>query len=384
MDWLAIVDEIGKDLAEGAAVRDANDTFVGAFYDVYREKGLLSAFVPEELGGGGASYAELAAMLRRLGSYDGSAALSLSMHQHLVAAQAFKHVRGQPAPLLRKVAEQQLVLVSTGARDWQQSNGILRRVAGGYELTARKAFASGSPAGDLAVTSAQYEHPREGWQVLHFAVPMDREGVRIEMDWKAHGMRATGSNSVVFDRVFVPDDAIALARPRDAFHPVWNVVLAVALPLICSAYVGLAERAAETSLTYGRRRASSTFTQWSAGEMTSDLVLAQTCLDRMVGLVDELGFEPSLELSSQMLALKTHTVEAVQRVCDKAIETSGGVGFYRRSGLERLLRDARAGSFHPLARKPQLLFSGRLALGLEPIDFAQGSGAARAGLKKVS
>ncbi len=52
---------------------------------------------------------------------------------------------------------------------------------------------------------------------------------------------------------------------------------------------------------------------------------------------------------------------------EKALELAGGIGFYRGFGLERLLRDGHAAQFHPLPEKQQHLFTGRLALGLEPI-----------------
>ena len=51
-DWIAIVDEIGPSFAEGAAERDANDVFVADHYPVLKERGLISALVPAELGGG--------------------------------------------------------------------------------------------------------------------------------------------------------------------------------------------------------------------------------------------------------------------------------------------------------------------------------------------
>jgi alkylation response protein AidB-like acyl-CoA dehydrogenase len=368
-NWLAVVEEIGPGFAECAAERDANDTFIEAHYPVLKDKGLITAQIPLALGGGGASHADMCAILRRLGYYDGPTALALSMHQHLIAAQVFNHVHGKPTPVLDKVVAGDLVLISTGARDWLQSNGAMTKVEGGYEMTARKAFASGSPAGDVAVTSAAYEHPEEGWQVLHFGVPMSAKGVRIEIDWHAHGMRSTGSHTIVFERVFVPEQAVALARPRDRFHPVWNVVLTVALPLICSAYVGIADRAVEIAMKHGARRSGSSTTQWSAGEMISNLHVASACLKQMVRLAGNHTFTPSVELTSEVLALKTATVEAAQRVCELAIETAGGPGYYRRTGLERLLRDVRAGHFHPLARKPQVEFTGRLALGLDPVDL---------------
>ncbi|MFT7520263.1 MAG: alkylation response protein AidB-like acyl-CoA dehydrogenase [Kiritimatiellia bacterium] len=366
-EWLAIVDDVGPGFAEGAAERDANDTFIASHYPIMKEKGLICALVPESEGGGGASYGDMCGILRRLGYHDGPTALALSMHQHLLAAQVFKHRRGMPTPVLGKVGAKKLVLISTGARDWQQSNGLMSKVDGGYRVSARKAFASGGPAGNVLVTSATYEHPTEGWQVLHFPVPMSAEGVHMEHDWKAHGMRSTGSNTIVLDKVFVPEGAVALTRPRADYHPVWNIVLTVALPLICSAYVGIAERAAELAAVHGTRKADLVTTQWSAGEMMSELHVAQACLDQMIVLTNEFDFEPSVALASKMLALKTHTVESAQRVCERAIETAGGAGFYRRTGLERLLRDVRAGQFHPLSRKPQLLFTGRVALGLSPI-----------------
>lgn len=368
-DWLEIIDDIGPSFAAGAAERDENDEFIAAHYPVLKERGVISAMVPTELGGGGASHSTMAAMLRRLAYYDGATALSLSMHQHLIAAQVFNHLAGKPAPVLNRVADENIVLVSTGARDWLESNGSAQKVDGGYLVTARKAFASGSPAGDIAVTSAPYDDPELGPQVLHFAVPMTAEGVRVEDDWQAHGMRASGSHSVYFEDVFVPDSAIALTRPRGAFHNVWNVVLTVAMPLIAGVYVGIAERAWEIALQGARSKASDPTVQWSAGEMRNALLAAQVFHDRMVELANDFDFEPSVEVSDQILSLKTQTVESARLAVERAVDTAGGPAFYRSLGLERLLRDSRAGHFHPLPAKQQLSFSGRLALGLDPVEF---------------
>ena len=342
--------------------------FIASHYAVLKRRGLISAMIPSELGGGGANHSTVCAALRRLGYHDGATALALSMHQHLIAAQVFNHLHGRPAPVLPRVAAENLVLVSTGARDWLESNGAMRAVEGGYRVSGRKAFASGSPAGNIAVTSAPFEDPTEGWQVLHFAVPMDAEGVRLDDDWEAHGMRSTGSQTVVFDDVFMSEAAIALRRPRGEFHDVWNVVLTVALPLIAGVYVGIAERAAEIALGLAGRNAEDSTVQWAAGEMQSALIVARALHDRMTALANDLDFEPSLERSDEILVLKTQVVEAAQRVVERAVEAAGGPAFYRRSGLERLLRDVCAGHFHPLPAKQQLRFSGRRVLGLTPIE----------------
>ena len=52
---------------------------------------------------------------------------------------------------------------------------------------------------------------------------------------------------------------------------------------------------------------------------------------------------------------------------EKALEAAGGAGYFRRHGLERLLRDVHGGQFHPLPEKRQQRFTGRMAMGLEPV-----------------
>jgi len=59
--------------------------------------------------------------------------------------------------------------------------------------------------------------------------------------------------------------------------------------------------------------------------------------------------------------------EHVLATVEKALEAAGGAGFYRKTGLERLLRDAHAAQFHPLPAKRQHRFTGRVVLGLDPI-----------------
>jgi len=60
--------------------------------------------------------------------------------------------------------------------------------------------------------------------------------------------------------------------------------------------------------------------------------------------------------------------EAVIKTTTKAIEASGGFGYLRKSRLEQLFRDNHASQFHPLAEKKQLHFTGRMAMGLDPIE----------------
>jgi alkylation response protein AidB-like acyl-CoA dehydrogenase len=370
-DLQALVKTIGPSFAEGAAERDAGDVFVAQHYDVLKRHKVFSALVPADLGGGGLRHSAMCTFLRQLAHYCPSTALALSMHQHLVAAAAYNYRQGRPGKkVLERVAADEAVLVSTGASDWMESNGAVKRVDGGFSVNARKPFGSGSPKGDVLVTSAPFEDPKESWQVLHFAVPFAAQGVSLADDWRTLGMRATGSQTIILDNVFVSDDAVALRRPRGRFHPAWNVILTVAMPLIMSVYTGVAEAAAAIGQEQARKRQGDPTVPYLLGEVTNQLTTAQLAADDMVRLANDLNFVMDLNLANAILIRKTIVAEQVIATVEKALEAAGGAGFYRKTGLERFLRDAHAAQFHPLSAKRQHRFTGRLALGLDPVADA--------------
>jgi alkylation response protein AidB-like acyl-CoA dehydrogenase len=367
-DWLKIVDEIGPQFAERAEERDRNDEFVADHYPVLKERGLVTALVPEDLGGGGIGYRDMAAVLRRLAYHDGATALALSMHTHIVAAQVFNHRHGRPAPLLERVAKDKIICVSTGANDWLQSNGTTRPVEGGFRVSGKKSFASGSPAGAVAVTSAAYDEPDGTKSVIHFGLPLNAEGVTLEDDWQVHGMRATGSGSIQLEDVFIPEATISLKRPREGFADIFNIIAPIALPLVAGVYVGVADRAVELGTAAAKKRANDPVVQQSVGEMVSAATLAGVALDHALGLVNEFDFTPSIERTNQTLIMKSAIAENAKKAVEAAMEAAGGAGFYRKTGIERLLRDVRAAHYHPLPVKQQLRLTGRMALGLDPVD----------------
>ena len=98
------------------------------------------------------------------------------MHTHQVAIPAWRWHNQEAArnvvePLLRKIADENTVLLSSGGSDWIGGSGVAEKVDGGYRITARKVFSSGAPAGDLLMIGAITEEDGER-TVLHFGVPM--------------------------------------------------------------------------------------------------------------------------------------------------------------------------------------------------------------------
>jgi alkylation response protein AidB-like acyl-CoA dehydrogenase len=208
--------KLGPRFAERAARADEGDLFVADNFGELKAHGLVAAGVPKELGGGGASHGELADMLRQLGHYCGSTALAFSMHTHQVATAAWRwrHQKAAVDGLLKRVAAENIVILSSGGSDWLQGSGTATRVDGGFRINGRKIFASGAPAGDLLMTSAVYDDPETGPSVLHFAVSMKAEGIKLLDTWRVMGMRGTGSHDIELTDVFIPDSGVSLKRPK--------------------------------------------------------------------------------------------------------------------------------------------------------------------------
>jgi acyl-CoA dehydrogenase len=367
-DWTVVARELGPRFAARAAAHDAADRFVAENYRDLRERRVLAAGVPSELGGGGASHAELCAMIRVLAQYCGSTALALSMHTHQVAIAAWRwrHESAPVEPLLRRVATEQVVLVSSGGSDWLAGSGRAEKVEGGYRITARKGFASGSPVGDLFMTMAVYDDPEAGPTVLHVVIPFDAAGVAVQDNWRTLGMRATGSNDIVLDGVFVPDSAIGVRRPAGRWSHAWHVIVTFALPLIVSVYVGVAEAARGLALREVAARRHDAAMQQAVGRMETELATARMGLRQMIDAAASGHIAP--ETTNEVVIGRTVAGQAAIRTVEAAMEVGGRAGFFRDTGLERLFRDVQGARYHPLRADAQERYSARLALGVDLND----------------
>jgi len=365
-NWVEITHRLGEEFAKRAPDYDKNGGFVTENYQDLREHRLFSAAIPNELGGGGASYTALSGIIRELGRHCASTALAYAMHSHPVAVNVFKHRHGDGAATatLRKLVTNELIIAGTGANDWLDSSGEAERVEGGYQVNAHKRFVSGAPGAQVFVTSVRRADP-QGTEVLHFSAPFSSKGVKIVETWNALGMRGTGSHDVLLENLFVPEESIIARRPAGIWHPMWNVIIPTALPLITSAYVGLAEAASELAISAAKYRQAELAPV--VGEMTNVLTTAQVVLDDMVRINDNHRFTPTMDVSDAILARKAIAAEAVKRVVELAAELVGGPGFIQGHPMERMVRDVRAMHFHPLPVRRQQLLSGRVALGYDPV-----------------
>lgn len=358
-------DQLAQDFAQRAAAHDTEGSFVAENYAKLKDAGLIEAGVPVELGGGGATVAELSDVLRRLAHGCGSTALAFAMHTHQVAIPAWRWRNQAPAkaivePLLRRIAAERIVLMSSGGSDWVGGAGKAERAEGGYRITALKAFASGAPLGSILMTSAVAETP-EGPTVLHFGAPLNAPGVRVDEVWDAMGMRGTASQNVAFDGLFIPDDKIPLKRKAGEWHLIFQITATIAFPLIYAVYTGLAEAARDRAIAIEAARPDSQRSPRLAGDLEIRLRATRLAHRDMVSTAMEEA--PSPDSVNRIMQGRALLVESALATASLAMDLAGGQGFFRKTGLERIFRDIQGARYHPMRADKAALYAGTLAVG---------------------
>lgn len=353
---------IGRVAARFDAGHDRDAGFVTEAYAAMAEQGYLRLAVPVELGGLGATMRRVVLAEEELGRHSGATALAAAMHLYLTLVQCWRRRRGAPdaAGVLRRVADEGLVMATSGGSDWVCPTTTAVEVEGGYRLDGRKAFCSQAPVATVLATSAVLGPPGPDAEVLHLSVPMSAPGVRVVETWDTLGMRGTASHDVVLDGVVVPAERVVGRRPYGVLAGPLLVAAIHFAPVAAAAYLGVARGACEEAVRVAGRRAEPTAgTVRQIGEMRARLRVARWAL---LAAVEEIGDDPAPDEATlaTVMTAKRHVVTEAVAVVDTALEVAGGAAFFRSSPLERAYRDVRGGPFHPLTPEATLALLGSL------------------------
>jgi alkylation response protein AidB-like acyl-CoA dehydrogenase len=382
---VATAERLAEDFATRAGVHDRDGSYPFESIDALRRAGYFAAPVPAELGGlGVSSVHDVIVASGRLARGDASVAIGINMHLVVVLnlarrwrmARAVRNDRRERAfaASLRTIASDGVVMaaaMSERGQDLTRPSTTAVRTDTGWRVDGHKIFATMSPAATVLLTSVQFVDDHGTERYGYAEIPAGTPGVRINDDWDALGMRASGSNSVTFEAVELP--AAALRGGFRAGEPVPYLDRNLPSGLFhASASLGIAEaaftRAADPGRINGDARA-----RMLVAESTIDLSTARAAISRAAALIDEHydanpvddgSDEAITTLFAEGQAAKTFVNDAATRVVDRALALSGGAGYLNGSPLARAYRDVRAGAFmHPLGANRAYDFLADVALG---------------------
>lgn len=354
-DAVELARALAAEFAPRAAELDRSGDFPFENYARMRELGYLRTPVPTELGGLGAGLLEMSKAQQALARGCASTALAVNMHLFQVGLTADGWRNGAPVePFLRRVADEGIVVASNGAEalvvgEWTTPTTAVPE-DGHYVLSGRKYFCSQAPGMDVVRLFARDTATDE---LLIVSVPKDAQGLTIEETWDTMGMRATASHDIVLEEVRVADAAVGARVPAGAplDVPPMPAVGCWFLSLVAGVYLGVAEEAREQAfIAMGRGINSShrdqALTDVLIGEMEAEFFTALAVRDQLVGRLDADRSDIQRALALATLC-KEIVLGRAEAVVDRAVQIAGGRAYFRRSPLERLARDVRAGRFHP-------------------------------------
>jgi alkylation response protein AidB-like acyl-CoA dehydrogenase len=366
---------------ERAPMYDRENRFCQEDFDDLKAAGYLLLTVPKEFGGAGLTLAEYGREARRLAQYAPATALCVNMHHYWVGVAADLWRSGDKSLewVLRDAAAGEIFAAghAESGNETTVLNSITKaeRVDGGYKFTGRKAFGSLTPVWTrLGMHGLDAGDPKAP-KVIHAFMPRSTPGYSIKETWDVMGMRATRSDDTVLDGAFVPDKYIArVVAPGFAGADLFVLsIFAWALGGFANVYYGLAQRVIELTAEHVKSKGSPTLTrsmahhpevQHHVSEMVMELEAIGAQVERMTTDWSTGVQHPDWPI--KIIAAKYRAVEGAWRIVDRAMDASGGFGMFKKSELERLFRDCRAGRFHPANAALSREVVGKLALGINP------------------
>jgi acyl-CoA dehydrogenase len=355
--FLASIVRIATEVAgPNAEDVDRNARFPRESVDALRAEGALSAFVPEELGGGGVSIEAVAQACFELGRRCGASAMVYAMHQIQVAC-IVRHLDDAPwfeAYLRELAADQRLIAsvtseVGTGG-DMGRSVAAVTPGEDGVCSFEKQAptVSYGAHADDLFTTLRASPQAEPGDQVV---VLTRKEQTTLEPKgtWDPLGMRGTCSPGYVVGARFPAEQILPAPFPRvsaESMVPISHI-------LWSHIWLGIATDAFDRARAFVRamakqRPGETPPTAARLSHLMSELMLLRAEVDS--GLRDFLEADetPGRERLSTMAAalrfnnLKIAASEQAPRVCQSAMGVCGIVGYKNDTpfSVGRHLRDS--------------------------------------------
>ena len=366
--------------------------------------GIIGAFVPKNFGGFGlTSVHDWMVGISRLGQGDGSVALMVNMH--LAVSRRIKEAWNASKKLtnseiterlelqFKEIISGNMFLCATATEigtDNLHPFTEATRVEDGWIINGKKIFVTGSPiashlAMNLRIRDNKETAPNNEEGVIGTVIiPLKTEGVIAQDDWQAMGMRGSGSQSIFFENVFIPENIV---RPIGQWGK-WSSGLLMNrnianLPLL-GAFLGIAEHAYEIAMVAAKEKPKSIKPskmelpgiQNLIGEMEISISAARAMVGQMGQITDDflkkyknqkIPIEQAHELLKDHQSMKWIVNRNAIDIVNKALDVVGGSGYLDKNTISRLYRDVRAGPFmQPYAPSEAREYIGKVVLGIYP------------------
>lgn len=368
LELAAGVHELAGVVAEHRSTFDSDGRLPDHLFEQLAELGLFRLLLPTPVGGHGLSALEFMDVVEAAAALDGTIGWLVGNGGGMARAGGYL-----PEESAREIFDDPLAFVvsSTGAL------GRAVRVPGGYSVTGRWPFGSGSPHGTWFAPICGVEDGEAATGELIF-VYAPRTDVLIHDNWQVSGLCATGSVDFELEEVFVPEGFAHAFQPeptqpgtlyrlptRSIFS--WTVAT-VPLGIAAGAIDDFASRGRTAKRSSeGVPFAERELIQSQLGQIQARTAASRAYLRHTMSALLE-GTEAGTDLDPariDFLLACTFASQSALWAIDLVTEMAGAAAILRSSPLERRERDARAAAKHVAMSPAAYVTGGMLRLGCD-------------------
>ena len=393
-----LIDLCRTTLRDNAVESDRDLVFPRKNFEALASLGLLGLNVPREWGGLGEDHTCTAMVVETIARYGcASTAMCYTMHVGAVAAAMFRaHDNPTLQDLMKRLDRDVLVGTlsysdpETGSHFWYPISSGAERVDGGWKVRKKASWTTSAGFADWYIVQTTSPDFAGDYSNLSCFLVMADEVKAEPSRWDGLGLRGNQSGTLEVDNVTMPESRLVgpvgdgASSNDETVDPFFLLCSSACWNGISLGMIDIARRhtTARRHADVGMRVADYPTIQDYVGEAVIDTNTSRSFVYLMARAMDEvtnrcdwsihedLSCMPRAEVLHWMWQVKFTAAKNVASVSDKMLHACGGTGYKPDLGIERYLRDGKAGWVMGPTNEVLRQFVGKsVLLGFDSLDY---------------
>lgn len=392
-----LIDLCASTLRPNAIESDAHLIYPRKNLEAMTSLGLLGLLVPKKWGGLGENHTCAAMVVETIARY-GCPSTAMCYIMHLVAT-AIVLLRAQSNPELQKLLQrlERDVFIgtlsysdpATGSHFWYPVCSQAEQVPEGWKVSKQASWTTSAGFADwYLVETISPGFDGDYSDLSCFLLYADEVQAEPEK-WDALGLRGNQSGTLLVEQVTIPPERLVgsvgdAKISNDETTPFFLLLISACNNGIAMGAIDIAKRhtTKKKHIDLGMRVADYPTIQDYFGEAISDTNASRCFTYSLAKLLDDVTNNCDWSIHQDLTAmpraaygqwfwqLKFTATKNVESVGDRMLHACGGTGFKKELGLERYLRDGKAGWLMAPTNEVLRQLVGKLALlGIESLDL---------------
>ncbi len=394
----SLIDLCQSTMRENAVASDRDLIFPRKNFEALASLGLLGLIVPKELGGRGESHTCMAMVVETIARYGcASTAMCYTMHVSAVAAAMLRaHGNETIQSLMPRLDDEVLIGTlsysdpETGSHFWYPFSSSAERVEGGWKVNKKSSWTTSGGFADWYVIQTTSPDFDGDYSDLSVFLIMADEISADPSTWDGLGLRGNQSGPLLVEDRTIPEGRLigptgdGASSNDEAVDPFFLACSSSCWNGISMGLIDIAKghTTKKKHVDVGMRVCDYPTIQDYIGEAVIDTNTSRAFVYQLTAAIDKKTNDCDWSIHEDVAVLPRSTVlhwmwqvkftaaKNVAKVADKMLHACGGTGYKPGLGIERYLRDGKAGWVMGPTNEVLRQFVGKaVLLGFDSLDY---------------